>query len=556
MEKKYKQVSLKAQELEDKLNTLRNDNETLKNTLAEAEQQRKDALQNDFRAETSGMTEDAMTVQEKLQKEEEARSLKWELKVQFSDQILDYFNKYRQFHRVFDTLKKLGHKIDLREHGIRTEVKVDRAFVVRDVLRCKHFRSAALDGLDAVLGDIQVEFVASSLRRGGKRSVEDGMDAGGLTKELNTLFWKELEHYEYEDKEMRKKIRLFSKENPESSVVLPTKFQDHRGNPCKISLEMQTYYKVVGIMMSRAFLGGMPIPRQYLNSTVLDYLLGFERANTEARKGLSELLEDLLAVDPEYKWVQTIVQDIQNGDKEKTVNDVLHDENMTTLSEENCYEVIKTFIYERIVRPREASLQFIADGFTIRKGGADTPKLPVLTSFIELCSCTKERQTLLCGNEDLKASDLINVMEFKGYRSKADKAKYKGWLGEILEEMTVEQRQQILQFCTGARSLSSEPGFTITVQKGGAGSAGSSTSAGSSGPSAADPSIPSAATATPGGGGGRSGGDGGRVSAARLPEAQTCTDMLRLPLYESKNEMRFKLLGALSNGGLEYFGKK
>eukprot|EP00798_Chlamydomonas_sp_ICE-L_P005097 gene5097-34897_t len=125
-----------------------------------------------------------------------------------------------------------------------------------------------------------------------------------------------------------------------------------------------------------------------------------------------------------------------------------------------------------------------------------------------------ELQLLVCGEQRIDVQDLMRHCKYEdGYNGEEESI---GWFWEVVESLDDPQRRQLLQFWSGSDGMPAE-GF-----------------------GALDPAFHVVAVE--------------RIydandTTARLPAAHTCFRQLDLPRYRSKNELRDKLITAITIGG-------
>eukprot|EP00638_Chattonella_subsalsa_P016543 CAMPEP_0117826918 /NCGR_PEP_ID=MMETSP0949-20121206/6393_1 /TAXON_ID=44440 /ORGANISM="Chattonella subsalsa, Strain CCMP2191" /LENGTH=183 /DNA_ID=CAMNT_0005667243 /DNA_START=36 /DNA_END=587 /DNA_ORIENTATION=+ len=171
----------------------------------------------------------------------------------------------------------------------------------------------------------------------------------------------------------------------------------------------------------------------------------------------------------------------------------------------SAHQCVKEFIRQRVILPREEALRAIKKGFSLDNSLSVAP-------FLEICSSAKERRLLLCGEEIFSAKGLWRVLDFQGFGK--DEARIKEFFRQVLEEMKETELRLFLKFVTGLYALpvsSPTNPFRIAVK-------------------------PDSQQNT--------GGDSA-INQLRFPTAQTCYKELTLPRYESKAEMKQRLLEAI-----------
>jgi hypothetical protein len=86
---------------------------------------------------------------------------------------------------------------------------------------------------------------------------------------------------------------------------------------------------------------------------------------------------------------------------------------------------------------------------------------PEATPFLKLLS-SMDWNVLLCGEEEVSAQDVVEVLEFKGYNKSSLILK---WLPQTILQFSQDNLRRFLIFCTGSPSLPpSLKTFNITVQ--------------------------------------------------------------------------------------------
>jgi len=162
----------------------------------------------------------------------------------------------------------------------------------------------------------------------------------------------------------------------------------------------------------------------------------------------------------------------------------------------NIYDYVRKYAQTRMVKTQEKALE------AIRQGVLDAIPASSLDGLI-----AEDFRLLLNGVGDIEVQTLVSFTSFNDESGEPAErlARFKKWLWNVIEKMSVREKQDLVYFWTGSPSLpASEDGFQPM------------------------PSV----TIRP-------------ADDAHLPTANTCISRLYIPLYSSKAILKMKLLLAI-----------
>jgi len=409
--------------------------------------------------------------------------------------MIETWNLLEAYRKHFNKMKRQNLVAHLSiDEDYRRPLLISREDVLGDIFRSPLFKASKLHGQHSVFANLDVRF---SVGKGPDRTIEDGIDASGLSNELNSLFWEQLETYEVEDEEFEgrnkaNKIRLFQKESENSMLFLPVTYCDSDDKPYELTKNLEQKYEIVGRFLLRAFLNNMTVPSAFANNILVDFLLNFDLRYSV--KSVQEMLSDLMAVDPSYGWVQKTMED-----KNSPCSTLLLNDDHRPLEGELARSCLKEFIKMRVIVPRVNQFKAIAKGFFLDNTFSVGP-------FLEICSSSKELRLLISGEEVFDVDRLWEIIDLQGFGKNEETTRDQ--LRRVLEDMSEKELRLFLKFITGLYALpmnNKAEALRITVKP-----------------------------------------DKQMTEGVRFPQAQTCDRQLILPEYRSKQEMKEKLLEAIS----------
>lgn len=345
---------------------------------------------------------------------------------------------------------------------------------------------------------------------------EEGVDAGGLSREFFAILAKE----------------MF---NPNYALFMSTEdgctFQPNPNST--INPDDKRYFRFVGRIVGKAVVDGFLLDAHFTRS-LYKHMLGVKPTH-----------HDMQAIDPAYyKNLQLILEhnleDIgleltfstedHSFGRSKTI-DLIPDGRKVPVSEEskaryvdlvcqyrmttaiesqvrNCPHFHLLCLFSILILPRGANFTFLVFQIKAFLEGFHEMVDPDLISIFT----AKELELLISGMPDIDIHDLKKNTDYNGYRP-ADKEI--GWFWNIMFALNRSEKAAFLQFVTGSSKVPlagfSELQGMRGVQKF---------------------SINKASG-----------------SAGALMSAHTCFNALDLPVYDSEEEMKEKLLYAISEGG-------
>jgi HECT-domain (ubiquitin-transferase)/Domain of Unknown Function (DUF913)/Ubiquitin binding region len=377
--------------------------------------------------------------------------------------LLDFENKRTYFRSEIRKLRP-----DRNFDSIRLQVR--RAEVFMDSYHQLKIRTPL-----EMHGKLRVQFVG-----------EDGVDAGGLTREWYELLARE----------------MF---NPNYALFIPSangvSFQPNCMS--SINVEHLEFFKFIGRIIGKALCDGYALD-VYFTRSFYKHILGqevtyhdMEDLDPDFYKNLkslmdinlneSELHEYYFAYEEEEFGILQL-KELETGGMEKRV------------TEENKMEYIKLLCHMKMTQNITAQTSSFLEGFH------DLVPKPMISIFD-----SKELELLISGLPEVDLEDLKNNTEYHNYTK--DSAVIL-WLWEVLYEFSHEERAEFLQFVTGSSKVPLEgfkalPGMS-GVQKF---------------------QIHKSFT-----------------GPDRLPTAHTCMNQLDLPEYPSKDILRQRLKLATTEG--------
>lgn len=315
---------------------------------------------------------------------------------------------------------------------------------------------------------------------------EEGVDAGGLSREFFAILAKEMFNPNYA-LFMSTEDGCTFQPNPNSSI-----------NP-----DDMRYFRFVGRIVGKAVVDGFLLDAHFTRS-LYKHMLGVKPTH-----------HDMQAIDPDYyKNLQMIMEhNLEDIGLELTFStedhcfgrsqtiDLIPDGRNIPVTEESKERYVDLVCQHRMTTAIQKQIKAYLEGFHEM---VDSDLISIFTA--------KELELLISGMPDIDIHDLKKNTDYNGYRP-ADKEI--GWFWNIMFVLTRSEKAAFLQFVTGSSKVPlagfSELQGMRGVQKFSINKA--------SGPSGA------------------------------LMSAHTCFNALDLPVYKSEEEMKDKLLYAISEGG-------
>ena len=364
-------------------------------------------------------------------------------------------------------VRRLRQQASRRYGSLRLNLR--RKHVFEDTFHAFVHRNA-----DEIRGRLHITFVD-----------EEGVDAGGLSREFFAILAKE----------------MF---NPNYALFMSTEdgctFQP---NPNSIiNPDDKRYFQFVGRIVGKAVVDGFLLDAHFTRS-LYKHMLGVKPTH-----------HDMQAIDPEYyKSLQMIMEhkleDIgleltfsteDHSFGRSTVIDLIPNGSKVPVTEESKARYVDLVCQHRMTTAIESQIKAFLEGFH------EMVNRDLINIFT-----AKELELLISGMPDIDIHDLKKNTDYNGYRP-ADKEI--GWFWSIMFALTRSEKAAFLQFVTGSSKVPlagfSELQGMRGVQKF---------------------SINKASG-----------------SAGALMSAHTCFNALDLPVYSSEEEMKDKLLMAINEG--------
>jgi E3 ubiquitin-protein ligase HUWE1 len=387
--------------------------------------------------------------------------------------LIDFDNKVAH---IRARLKRLAEDPRARAHGA-TRVTINRKQVLTDSFaRLQYLRPSE------VRGRVMIEFAG-----------EEGIDAGGLTREWYVLMARE----------------MF---NPDAALFELSPSGDGSYQPYKNSGVNElhlSYFRFIGRVIGKAVFDGYLVDAHFTRP-FYKHLLGIplnyddmEAFDPEFHKSLSFMLEHPLAASgldhltfsetKNYFGVETDVELIPDGAN-------------VAVTDENKLEYVNLVAAHRMTDSIRDQIAAFSRGFN-----------EIVPHDVVRILNPSELELLISGTPSIDVADLKNNTEYQGYSASAPQVR---WFWEVVEDLTEEDRARLLMFVTGTSKVPLD-GFKALQ--------------GISGPQKFQ--IHRAYGAESG----------------RLCSAHTCFNQLDLPEYATKEELRDRLMFAISEGS-EGFG--
>ena len=319
---------------------------------------------------------------------------------------------------------------------------------------------------------------------------EDGVDAGGVQRE----WWQSLCRQVFNPGHA-----LFTSEGGN---------QTFQPNPFSaVNPDHLLYFKFVGRMVAKALLDGQVIDA-YFTRSIYKHLLGLPLS-----------YRDVEAIDPEYfrnlEWmlnncIEGVLDLTFTAEQDEfgaaRVVELTEGGADTPVTEANKHEYVRLVAQHRMTGAIEPQLEALLAGFHEL-----VPK-DLIAIFNE-----RELELLISGLPDIDLEDLYKHTEYHGYTASSAPVR---WFWEVIRSLSKEELAKFLQFVTGTSKVPLEGFQALKGMQG-----------------VQLFQIHKAELKSP----------------SMLPAAHTCYVQLDLPAYETREQLRDRLLYAIING-FEGFG--
>jgi len=365
-------------------------------------------------------------------------------------------------------VRKLRSQASRRHGSLRLTIRRDHVF--EDAYRQLRLRTA-----DEMRGRLHVTFVN-----------EEGVDAGGLSREFFGILAKEIFNPNYALFTSTEDGCTFQP-NPQSGIN-----RDHLD-----------YFRFVGRIVGKAVADGFLLDAHFTRSLYKHML------------GLQPTYHDMQAIDPDYYKNLKMILDYQLEDigldltfstvthwfGRSQVVDLIPNGRSISVTDQNKIEYVSLVCQHRMTTAIENQIKAYLDGFY------DLVKRELIAIFTP-----KELELLISGLPDIDVSDLKLNTEYHGYRI-TDKEIV--WFWNVMFSLSKSEKAAFLQFVTGSSKVPLNGFSDLQGMRG-----------------TQKFSIHKAS-----------------LPAGSLMAAHTCFNSLDLPSYESEEEMKDKLLYAIKEGG-------
>ena len=377
--------------------------------------------------------------------------------------LLDFENKRVYFKTALREIRQDRGHDSIRLHVRRSEIFMDS------------FHQLKVKSPAEMLGKLRVQFVG-----------EDGLDAGGLTREWYGVLSRE----------------MF---NPNYALFIPSangvSFQPN--SMSSINSEHIQFFKFVGRIIGKALCDGFQLD-VYFTRSFYKHILGqevtyqdMEDLDVDFYKSLKALMEINLNESELHEYYFAYEEE-EFGKLQ--VKELIPDGKSKRVTEENKIDYIKLLCHMKMTKNIQTQIEAFKAGFH--------ELVPAeLISIFD----SKELELLISGLPNIELDDLQNNTDYHNYTKDSPVIV---WLWEILEEFSREERAEFIQFVTGSSKVPLE-GFKALPGMGGFQKFQIHKSF---------------------------------ASTDRLPSAHTCMNQLDLPEYPSKEKLRQRLKYAISEG--------
>jgi len=376
------------------------------------------------------------------------------------------FDVKRQWFKT--QVKRLRQHASRRHGSLRLNIRRQNVFE-------EAFRQLRLRNGEEMRGRLQITF-----------RNEEGVDAGGLSREFFGILAKEMFNPNYALFTSTEDGCTFQP-NPYSSI-----------NPDHLS-----YFRFVGRIVGKAVVDGFLLDAHFTRS-LYKHMLGVKPTH-----------HDMQAIDPDYyKNLKMILEynlddigldltfstEAHSFGRSNTVDLIPNGRNVK-VTEENKEEYVSLVCQHRMTTAIEKQIKEYLDGFY------ELVKPELISIFT-----AKELELLISGMPDIDIHDLKKNTEYQGYKA-SDKEI--GWFWNIMFSLSRSEKAAFLQFVTGSSKVPLAGFSDLQGMRG-----------------IQKFSIHKA-----------------RGSSDSLMSAHTCFNALDLPVYKSEENMKEKLLYAIQEGG-------
>jgi len=362
----------------------------------------------------------------------------------------------------------------LRQHASRRHGNI-RLHINRKNVFEEAYHSLRVRTADEMRGRLQITF-----------RNEEGIDAGGLSREFFAILAKEMFNPNYALFTSTEDGCTFQP-NPNSNI-----------NPDHLS-----YFRFVGRIVGKAVADGYLLDAHFTRS-LYKHMLGIKPSH-----------QDMEAIDPDYyRNLKTILdfklEDIglelffsttENSFGRNTVIDLKPGGRKLPVTEENKEEYVQLVCEHRMTTAIQRQIKSYLDGF-----------YELVNPDLIAIFTPRELELVISGLPDIDVADLKKNTEYVGWKA-TDKEI--GWFWAVMGNLTRNQKAAFLQFVTGSSKVPLAGFGELQGMRG-----------------IQKFSIHKATTSSKG----------------SLMSAHTCFNSLDLPVYESEEEMREKLLYAINEG--------
>lgn len=315
--------------------------------------------------------------------------------------VLDFDNKRSWFRHQLQKLKDGRSGYGLGYGGVR--LRVNRSKVFEDSYRVMSGRSP-----EELRGRLTVQFQG-----------EEGIDAGGLTREWYDILAKEIFNADY---------ALFINTAQDNSTFQPNRFSYY--NPNHLD-----YFKFVGRVIGKAILDGHFLPCHFTRSFYKHIL------------GITVQPSDMEAIDPEYyknlRWILendptpldlSFSSEVDEFGKMKVV-DLKENGKNVPVTNENKHEYVQLVTEMRMTTSIKSQIEAFLRGFH------DLIPKDLICIFNEM-----ELELLISGLPEIDLDDLRANTLYTGYTENSPIIQ---WFWKAVNSFGQEERAKLLQFVTG-----------------------------------------------------------------------------------------------------------
>ena len=362
----------------------------------------------------------------------------------------------------------------LRQHASRRHgslrLHIRRKYVFEDAYHQLRLRNA-----DEMRGRLHISF-----------RNEEGVDAGGLSREFFAILAKEIFNPNY---------ALFT------STEDGCTFQPNPNS--SINGDHLSYFRFVGRIVGKAVADGFLLDAHFTRSLYKHML------------GLKPTHDDMEAIDPDYyRNLKTILEfnleDIgldltfsthDNSFGRSQVIDLVPNGRKTAVTEENKEEYVRLVCQHRMTTAIQSQIKAYLDGF-----------YELVSPGLIAIFTPRELELLISGMPDIDVHDLKKNTDYVGWKATDKQIE---WFWNILFSLSRNEKAAFLQFVTGSSKVPLAGFAELQGMRG----------------------IQKFSIHKAGG------------TKGALMSAHTCFNSLDLPVYHSEDEMREKLLFSINEGG-------